>query len=183
MSADRFAKEKEETSMQSIYDREAVKPMWQELAQCGVTPLTTVEEVDTALAKPGTTLVVINSICGCAAGNARPGVTQALQGAVIPDQLTTVFAGVDREATEHVRSRMPGIMPSSPCVALFRDGTLVYALERRHIERMSADDVAGQLANAFSQYCSGKGPSVAPEIYQTLAYARQCGSQIPRLVG
>ena len=89
--------------MQPLYDPDAVRPMWEELAQCGVTPLRTAGDVNAALANPGTTLIVVNSICGCAAGGARPGVTQALQSTVIPDHLTTVFAGVDREATERAR--------------------------------------------------------------------------------
>src|ERR1039458_882286 len=83
--------------MQPLYDREAVRPMWEELAQCGVTPLRTVADVDAVLDKPGTALIVVNSVCGCAAGSARPGVTKALQSPVIPDHLTTVFAGVDRD--------------------------------------------------------------------------------------
>src|SRR5690242_10967535 len=120
--------------MQPIYDPEAVRPMWEELAQCGVAPLKTAADVDAAIANPGTTLAVVNSICGCAAGGARPGVTQALQGAVIPDHLTTVFAGVDMEATARARELMPEVAPSSPSVALFKDGSLAYVLERRHIE-------------------------------------------------
>ena len=82
--------------MQPLYDREAVRPMWEELAQCGVMPLGTAADVDAVLAQPGTSLIVVNSVCGCAAGSARPGITKALQSAVIPDHLTTVFAGVDR---------------------------------------------------------------------------------------
>jgi bacilliredoxin len=169
--------------MQPLYDLEAVRPMWEELAQCGVTPLRTVADVDAALSKPGTTLVVVNSICGCAAGNARPGITKALQGAVIPDQLTTVFAGVDREATERARSRMPEVSPSSPSVALFQDGVLIYSLERRHIERMSADEVSEELRKAFLQHCSRKGPSVPFDVYRKVVHARQCGSQIPTFPG
>ena len=169
--------------MQPLYDVEAVRPMWEELAQCGVTPLKTAAEVDEVLARPGTALVVVNSICGCAAGGARPGVTQALQGAVIPDHLTTVFAGVDMEATERARERMPEIAPSSPSVGLFKDGVLVYALERRHIERMTPEDVARELGKAFGEHCTGKGPSVPAEVYGQVVHARQCGSQIPRFVG
>jgi putative YphP/YqiW family bacilliredoxin len=169
--------------MQPFYDREAVRPMWEELAQCGVTPLTTAADVDAVLGNPGTALVVVNSICGCAAGGARPGVTQALQSAVIPDHLTTVFAGVDREATERARQRMPEVAPSSPSVALFKDGALVYALERRHIERMTVDEIAGELVKAFSQHCTRTGPSVPPDVYETVVHARQCGSQIPSFRG
>ena len=169
--------------MQSIYDREAVRPMWEELAQCGVTPLTAAADVDAVLGKPGTALVVVNSICGCAAGGARPGVTQALQSAVIPDHLTTVFAGVDREATERARERMPEVAPSSPSVALFKDGALVYALERRHIERMTVDEIAGELVKAFGQHCTRTGPSVPADVYEKVVHARQCGSQVPTFRG
>ena len=170
-------------TMQPLYDREAVRPMWEELAQCGVTPLQTVAEVDAALAQAGTTLVVVNSICGCAAGAARPGITQALQSAVIPDQLTTVFAGVDREATELVRERMPQVQPSSPSVAIFRDGAPIYALERRHIERMTVHEIAAELVRAFRQHCTRPGPSVPAEVYEKVVHAHMCGSQIPTFRG
>lgn len=169
--------------MQPLYDPEAVRPMWEELAQCGVTPLRTVADVDAILEKPGTTLVVVNSICGCAAGTARPGITQALQSTVIPDHLTTVFAGVDREATERARERMPEVPPSSPSVALFRDGVLAYTLERRHIEGMTVDEIAGELVKAFRRHCTRKGPSVPPDIYEQVVHTRQCGSQIPSFRG
>ena len=169
--------------MQPLYDPEAVRPMWEELAQCGVTPLRTAAEVDTALDKPGTTLIVVNSICGCAAGGARPGVTQALQSTVIPDHLTTVFAGIDREETERAREHMPEVPPSSPSVAIFRDGALVSMLERRHIERMTVDEIAGELMIAFRQHCARKGPSVPPDVYDKVVHARQCGSQIPSFSG
>jgi putative YphP/YqiW family bacilliredoxin len=165
--------------MQPLYDPEAVRPMWEELAMCGVKPLRTAADVDETLAHTGTTLIIVNSICGCAAGSARPGVTQALQGAVIPDHLTTVFAGVDMEATQRVRQRMPEIAPSSPSVGLFKDGVLVYALERRNIERRSPDEIAAELEKAFQQHCTRKGPSVPPEVYRQVVHAVQCGSQIP----
>ncbi len=169
--------------MQPLYDPEAVRPMWEELAQCCVTPLRTVGEVDDALQKPGTTLVVVNSVCGCAAGAARPGVTRALQSSVIPDHLNTVFAGVDREATERAREHMTDVPPSSPSVALFKDGEVVYMLERRHIERMTVDEVASELETAFRQHCTLKGPSVSPDVYEKVEHARQCGSEIPRFTG
>ena len=169
--------------MQPIYDPEAVRPMWEELAQCGITPLRTAADVDEVLAMPGTTMIMVNSICGCAAGSARPGVTKALQGAVIPDHLTTVFAGVDMEATQHARERMPEIAPSSPSVGLFKDGKLVYALERRHIERMMPEHIAEELEKAFREHCTRQGPSVPAEVYAQVVHARQCGSQIPRFGG
>jgi len=157
--------------------------MWEELSQCGVTPLRAAADVDAAVALPGTTLVVVNSVCGCAAGSARPGVTKALQSAVIPDHLTTVFAGVDMEATARARELMPKVLPSSPSVALFRNGALVYALERRQIERMNATEIAAELAKAFSQHCSRQVPSVSPDVYGQVVHARQCGSQIPSFRG
>ena len=169
--------------MQPLYDPNAVRPMWEELAQCGVRPLKNAADVDEALAQSGTTLIVVNSICGCAAGSARPGITQALQSAVIPDHLTTVFAGVDMEATQRARERMPEVAPSSPCVGLFKDGTPVYVLERRHIERRMPDEIAAELQKAFQQHCTRKGPSVPPEVYGQVVHARQCGSQIPSFRG
>ena len=169
--------------MQPSYDPNAVRPMWEELAQCGVAPLKTAADVDAVLAKPGTALIVVNSICGCAAGGARPGVTQALQNAVIPDHLTTVFAGAGMEATARARERMPEVLPSSPSVALFQDGALVYALERRHIERMTVDAIAGELVKAFDQHCTRQGPSVPADVYGQVMHARQCGSQIPSFRG
>ena len=165
--------------MQPIYDPQAVRPMWEELAQCGVDPLTSAEEVDAALGEPGTTLIVVNSVCGCAAGSARPGVTRALQHGVIPDHLKTVFAGVDRDATERARQHMEGIPPSSPSVALFKDGALVHMLERRHIEMMNEEMVAQNLIEAFEKHCSRKGPSVPQEVYESVVTSRQCGSSVP----
>lgn len=157
--------------------------MWEELAHCGVQPLTTAAEVDSALARPGTTMVVVNSICGCAAGRARPGINKALQSAVIPDHLTTVFAGMDMEATARARELMPQVPPSSPSVALFKDGKPVYALERRFIERMSVDEIAEELSKAFAQHCTRKGPSVSAEVYAQLDYSMQCGSKVPTFRG
>lgn len=163
-----------------MYDREAVKPLWQELAAIGVTPLTTPAEVDQVLDQAeGTTLVMVNSVCGCAAGSARPGVALALQNKVIPDRLVTVFAGVDMEATARAREFMKGIPPSSPCVALFKDGQLVYMLERRHIEGNPAQLIAEHLRSAFDQTCARPGPSVAPEVFAKtfgLDAQPECGS-------
>ena len=148
-----------------------------------VTQLRTAADVDAALANGGTTLVVVNSICGCAAGRARPAITEALQGAIIPDYLTTVFAGVDMEATARARERMPEVMPSSPSVALFKGGALVYALERRYIESMTTEEIVGELVGVFREYCTRTGPSVPPEVYREVVHARQCGSQIPAFRG
>jgi len=151
--------------LQTIYNPEIVKPMWKELADIGVQPLTTPEEVDRVMAdKGGTILMVVNSICGCAAGHARPGVAVALQNKVIPDKLYTVFAGVDREATQTARRYMTSMPPSSPSIALFKDGMLAYMLHRSQIERLDIDGVANQLVQAFDEHCSSPGPSVAPEV-------------------
>ena len=107
------------------------------------------------------------------------GVTRALQHSTIPDHLTTVFAGVDREATERAREHMVGVAPSSPSVALFKDGELVHMLERRHIEMMNDEMVAQNLTEAFDKYCSRQGPSVLREEYEKMVHARQCGSSVP----
>ena len=150
--------------MQSLYDREMAKPMWQELAEIGVKPLTNSEEVDQFMANStGTALVVINSVCGCSAGSARPGVALALQNKIIPDHLATVFAGVDREATEKARTYIKGYPPSSPSVALFKDHQLVFMLERLNIEGSEAEEVAGMLINAFNKHCTRSGPSVSQD--------------------
>ncbi len=167
--------------MQPLYDPDAVKPMWEELAGVGIQPLTRPEEVDGALgAAQGTTMLVINSVCGCAAGGARPGVTLALQHDKIPDRSVTVFAGVDRLAVDRARAYLTGIMPSSPFIALFKDGKLVHALERRHIEQMDARTIALNLAEAFEKHCEAQGPSVPPEVYEKNVKARQCGSTVPQ---
>ena len=148
--------------MQSLYDKEMVKPMWQELADIGVKPLTNSNEVDQFMAnKSGTFLVIINSVCGCSAGSARPGVALALQNKVIPDHLATVFAGVDREATERARGYIKGYPPSSPAVVLFKNGQVVYMLERHQIEGNEAEGVADELIEAFNQHCTKLGPSVS----------------------
>jgi len=131
-----------------------VAPMREELTRLGIAELRTPAEVDEALKKPGTTLVVVNSICGCAAGRARPGIALALRHDTRPDHLTTVFAGADVEATERARQYFTGYPPSSPSVALLRDGQLVWMMERRQIESQSAEAIAGQITSAFDQYCT-----------------------------
>ncbi|MCL4217888.1 MAG: BrxA/BrxB family bacilliredoxin [Candidatus Hydrogenedentes bacterium] len=169
--------------MPPLYDPEAVRPMWQELAQAGIKPLTTPEEVDAAIAKEGTTLVVLNSVCGCAAGNCRPGVMLALQNEIIPDQNVTVFAGMDTEAVQRMREYMGDIPPSSPNVVLFKDGKPVHTLERRHIERMTAVDIANTLRELFARECSAQGPSVSREEFEKLNPVNVCGSSIPLYPG
>ena len=131
-----------------------VAPMREELTRLGVQELRTAAEVDQALKRPGTVMVVVNSICGCAAGKARPGIALALEHAVKPDVVTSVFAGADLEATARAREYFPGYPPSSPSVALLRDGQLVWMLERRQIESQSAEAIASQLTAAFDEYCA-----------------------------
>lgn len=136
------------------YDERFVTPMREELTRLGITEMRTTEAVDATLKDArGTTLVVVNSICGCAARNARPAVAAALRNAKRPDTLTTVFAGQDLEATTRARSYFTGYQPSSPQIALFRDGQLVYMLERNQIEGRSADTIASDLVAAFDANC------------------------------
>jgi putative YphP/YqiW family bacilliredoxin len=137
----------------NMYPAELVKPMREDLTRVGFEELHTAEAVEAALAKQGTTLVVVNSVCGCAAANARPGARQSLQNAKRPDHLVTVFAGVDREATDKAREFMIPFPPSSPCMALFKDGELVHMLERHHIEGRPAELIADNLVDAYNTHC------------------------------
>jgi putative YphP/YqiW family bacilliredoxin len=128
--------------------------MREELTRAGFEELRTPESVDEVLTRgQGTVLVVVNSVCGCAAGRARPGVLLALKQGVRPERLTTVFAGMDVEATQRARSYFSGYGPSSPSIALFQDGRLVHMMERRDIEGREADQIAAVLRSAFEQYC------------------------------
>jgi putative YphP/YqiW family bacilliredoxin len=138
-----------------MYDERFITPMRQELTRLGVEEMRTAEEVDAKLKEvKGTTLLVVNSMCGCAARNARPAVASALQNAVKPDQLTTVFAGQDLDATARARSYITGYPPSSPSIALLKDGKLAFMLERYQIEGRSADAIAQDLVGAFDRYCA-----------------------------
>lgn len=168
-----------------IYDPEAVQPMRDELVAAGFTELLTPADVDTFVGpKEGTTLVMINSVCGCAAGSARPGVTLALQNSVIPDRIVTVFAGQDRDVVDQLRNAfLPGIPPSSPYVALFKDGKLVFLMQRMDIEGKTAEMVAEELTAAFDEYCTKQGPSVPKEQYDAILHAKTCGSKIPKYSG
>ncbi len=136
-----------------MYPEEIVKPMREELVNAGFEELKTVQDVENTLKKEGTTLIVVNSVCGCAAGSARPGVIASLQLDKKPDNLTTVFAGVEKEATEKAREFMIPFPPSSPSIAFFKDGQLVHMLERHHIEGRSAEMIATNLAEAYDEFC------------------------------
>ena len=136
-----------------MYPEEIVKPMKEELTNIGFNELLTRDDVNIALEKPGTTLIVVNSICGCAAANARPGVHLSLQNDKKPDNLATVFAGVDTEATNSAREMMIPFPPSSPSIALFKNGALVHMIERHHIEGRPAELIAENLKEAYNQHC------------------------------
>ena len=136
-----------------MYPAELVKPMREDLTKVGFEELHTADAVETALAKEGTTLVVVNSVCGCAAANARPGARMSLQNAKRPDHIVTVFAGVDREAVDKAREHMVPFPPSSPSMALFKNGELVHMLERHHIEGRPAELIAENLMDAYNEHC------------------------------
>ncbi|AXT61530.1 BrxA/BrxB family bacilliredoxin [Aquimarina sp. AD10] len=136
-----------------MYPADLVKPMREDLTNVGFDELQTAEAVETAIAKEGTTLVVVNSVCGCAAANARPGAKASLINDKKPDHIVTVFAGVDREATDKARGFMIPFPPSSPSMALFKNGELVHMLERHHIEGRPADMIAENLKDAYNEHC------------------------------
>jgi len=137
------------------YSEILIRPMREDLTRLGVEELRTAQAVDdTVQNSQGTLMVVVNSVCGCAAGKARPGVALALEHSVKPAKVATVFAGADIEATERARSYFKGYGPSSPSIALLKDGQVVYMLERYQIEGRDAHQIAGELTKAFDQYCS-----------------------------
>lgn len=157
-----------------------LQAMREELTYVGVKELRTPAEVDEALGNStGTTLLIVNSVCGCAAGNARPGVALALQNRIIPDRLFTVFAGQDPTATAKARGYMPEEPPSSPSFFLLRDGQVVYTMPRHMIEGRDARAVAIDLINAFNTHCTAPGPSVPPDVFAKSPSVQVCGSQIP----
>jgi putative YphP/YqiW family bacilliredoxin len=138
-----------------MYPELMVIPMREELTRAGFNETRTAEAVDAALAESGTTLLVVNSICGCAAGKMRPGVRMALTNASSqPDHKITVFAGQDREATERARGYFEGQPPTSPAIAILRDGKLVYLMQRYVIEQATAQQIAGELQRAFDEFCA-----------------------------
>ena len=139
-----------------MYDERFVTPMREELTRYGIEELRSADDVDAKLKEQhGTTLVVVNSVCGCAARNARPAIASALQHAVKPDHLYTVFAGQDVDATRQARSYFTGYAPSSPQIGMFKDGKMVFMLERHQIEGRSADAIAADMVGAFDKYCTG----------------------------
>ncbi len=135
------------------YPEPFIGPMRAELTRLGFEELRTPDGVDRAVQRRGTTLLVVNSVCGCAAGKARPGIALSLRGTKRPDHLATVFAGGDVEATARARSYFSPYPPSSPSIALMKDGALVYMMERRQIENQSAEAIAKRLEQAFAEHC------------------------------
>jgi putative YphP/YqiW family bacilliredoxin len=139
-----------------------VAPMRNELLQLGIEELRTAADVDEAVAgTAGTLMIVVNSVCGCAAGKARPGLALALRHGPRPDRMASVFAGFDTDATARARAHFRGMPPSSPSIALLKGGTLIYMLHRHEIETRTADQIAGELKNAFDRFCSGEGAATA----------------------
>jgi putative YphP/YqiW family bacilliredoxin len=136
-----------------MYPEIMIIPMREELTRLGVEELRTAAEVEKFVKRPGVSLVVVNSVCGCAAGRMRPAVRMALENTAKPDQMGTVFAGQDREATEQARSYFQGYPPSSPSIALMQDGKVLHMMQRSDIEHRDAHDIAGELARAFNRYC------------------------------
>ena len=136
-----------------MYPAELVKPMREDLTSVGFVELTDSNDVKTNLSNSKSAVLIVNSVCGCAAANARPGVKESLNNDKKPEQLFTVFAGVDKEATDTARNLMLPFPPSSPCIAIFKDGELVHMLERHHIEGRAADMIAENLKGAFNEHC------------------------------
>ena len=136
-----------------MYPAELVKPMREDLTSVGFIELKDSSDVNTNLPNSKTAVIIVNSVCGCAAANARPGVKNSLNNEKTPEKLFTVFAGVDKEATDTARNLMIPFPPSSPCIALFKDGELVHMLERHHIEGRSAEVISENLKQAYNQFC------------------------------
>jgi putative YphP/YqiW family bacilliredoxin len=165
-----------------IYDPEAVQPMRDELLFVGFEEATTPQKVEDLISQQDdkTVFVFINSVCGCAAGSARPAAALSLQNNIIPDRLVTVFAGQDREAVDHLRNKyLSNVPPSSPFIALFKNGKIIYTMPRHHIEGRNAEDIADELQILFNKQCSAQGPSISPDKYAELIHAVSCGSKIP----
>ena len=136
------------------YPEYLIAPMRQEMVDMGARECRSVADVDDVLKSPGVVMMVVNSVCGCAAGKARPGIAMALQHNNRPAVVATVFAGADMDATDHARAKFTGFAPSSPSIGLLRDGKLLYMIERRDIEQRSAEGIADMLTMAFDKYCA-----------------------------
>lgn len=167
-----------------MYDPESVKPMREELTDVGFIELKEQADIDKVLDTNDdkTTLVLINSVCGCAAGSARPGATLALQNNVIPDRYATAFAGQDKPAVQYIREKyLSEFPPSSPSMALIKNGKVEFFLPRLEIEGRTAQQISQILIKVFEEKCTCEGPSISKEEYENLVYKRTCGSNIPRM--
>jgi putative YphP/YqiW family bacilliredoxin len=159
-----------------------VQPFRDELTAVGIQELLTPEAVERAVSQKGTVLCVVNSICGCAGGTARPGVAAALQNKVIPDHLFSVFAGMEKEATDTLRGYHRDIAaPSSPSLVLFKDGKVVAMFPRSAIEGRYPQELVADLVEVFNKHCTKAGPSIPAAEFSKLSHAKVCGSSIPRM--
>ncbi len=172
-------------SQTPMYDQNAVQPMRDALIAVGLSELLSAKDVEEAIDVEDnkTALVIINSVCGCAAGSARPGISLALQNEIIPDKLYTGFAGQERDAVERIRLQLDDFPPSSPSIALFKDGKVLHFMQRHQIEGRTAEEIANDWKEIFNQHCSNKGPSISPENFADVNHAVACGSKIPLFNG
>ena len=172
-------------SQTPMYDQNAVQPMRDALIAVGLSELLSAKDVEEAIdvEDDKTALVIINSVCGCAAGSARPGISLALQNEIIPDKLYTGFAGQERDAVDRIRMQLDGFPPSSPSIALFKDGKVLHFMQRHQIEGRTAEEIANDWKEIFNQHCSSKGPSISPENFAEVNHAVACGSKIPLFNG
>lgn len=164
-----------------IYDPVSVQPLRDELIYTGFKEILTTNDVEQTLnIQDKTILYVLNSVCGCAAGTARPGINLSLQNSIIPDILVTSFAGQDREAIDYLRQKyLQGIPPSSPFIILFKNNEILYMMQRFNIENKPAELLAEELIKVYQKYCNRQGPSIPKEDYEKLVHAKTCGSKIP----
>ena len=168
-----------------MYDQNAVQPMRNALIAVGFSELLNAKDVEDAIdvEDNNTALVFINYVCGCAAGSARPGISLALQNEIIPDKLYTGFAGQEKDAVDRIRLQLDGFPPSSPGIALFKDGKVLHFMQRHQIEGRTKEEIANDWKEIFNQHCSNKGPSISPENFAEVNHAVSCGSKIPLFNG
>jgi putative YphP/YqiW family bacilliredoxin len=172
-------------SQTPMYDQNAVQPMRDALIAVGLSELLSATDVEEAIDVEDnkTALVIINSVCGCAAGSARPGISLALQNEIIPDKLYTGFAGQEKDAVNRIRLQLDGFPPSSPSIALFKDGKVLHFMQRHQIEGRTAEEISNEWKDIFNQHCSNKGPSISPDNFAEVNHAVACGSKIPLFNG
>jgi putative YphP/YqiW family bacilliredoxin len=172
-------------SQAPMYDQNAVQPMRDALIAVGFSELLSANDVEEAIdiEDNKTALVIVNSVCGCAAGSARPGISLALQNEIIPDKLFTGFAGQERDAVDKIRLQLDSFPPSSPSIALFKDGRVLHFMQRHQIEGRTGTEIANDWKEIFNQHCSNKGPSISAENFAEVNHAVACGSKIPLFNG